>query len=47
MTAEDFDELLKKAGISLPPEELQAALPGAKWLLDLANHLLTPDPSDD
>lgn len=47
MTAGEFDKLLWDAGISLPDEELQATLPGAKWLLDLANHLPTPDPSDD
>ena len=47
MTAEDFDALLTNAGISLPGEELHAALPGAKWLLDVANQLPAPDqPSD-
>lgn len=39
MTAEDLDKLLQDAGISLPEEELRATLPGAEWLLALANHL--------
>lgn len=39
MTAEELDDLLRQAGISLPQTELAACLQGAVWLLDLANHL--------
>lgn len=47
MCAKEFDERLRDAGICLPEEELHAALPGAEWLLELANHLMDEDPNDD
>jgi hypothetical protein len=45
MTARDFAELLRAAGIVLPEQEVQAAWPSARKLLDLANQL--PGPRDD
>lgn len=47
MTADDFEALLKQAGIKLPPDELRAALPAATWLLDVADDLLADEASDD
>ncbi len=39
MTARDFAELLRAAGIVLSEQEVQAAWPSARKLLDLANQL--------
>lgn len=47
MGAREFDERLRDAGICLPEEEFRAALAGAEWLLELANHLKDEDPIDD
>lgn len=47
MTADDFEALLKQAGIKLPPDELHAALPAATWLLGMADELLADEASDD
>ncbi|WP_158585677.1 hypothetical protein [Pseudooceanicola sediminis] len=45
MTAEDFADLLKVAGLNLPEADLKGALPAAERLLELANRL--PEETDE
>lgn len=49
MTAQELDEILKNAGISLPESEVEAVLPAANQLLKMANHLPddTPETAHD
>lgn len=47
MTADDFEALLKQAGIDLPADELRATLSAATWLLGMADALLADEASDD